>query len=615
MREIPGRVGAKMPDWAEDAMNSQQKDIDRVSGAVARIEKDMKSFREFMQEVRAELAANRATRKTQQDLNQEQLGWLQEDLKELTQEHDNLQQDLRKEELPSIRNELEELRQEIDSNERITALPDFNSLLSIDGFKNLTEDVMRINRKSDEVDELKKELHRLQKRLTDMEEKRQDSFVFPKTLMKAPRTPRVLSQPEARMRNVRSIALQQPALMFEATADNTAMLARDASPGLYPPGAFPDSIIDHNDFPLNTIDNAAEQPPAATGSRPQRSARALEVAETVSPGLARAQKWCYTGLRRWQSVKGAFQAFDLEYPKAGVPQSIKILEDHVNKSNLQKSASALKFGEVAISGENNEDFEAERPGDQDEPKSTLPKRKHDQFEGRTSRSENMRKKRRRSGRAVEEEKSAVPSRSERSERRTPIIIPSDNASPELGRETRFRSSPEEENRTNHESEAALQPLPNILRVPRPPESATRSSKDLCANNGEPISSNGRPLRSQQTAPEAENDAPATEAVLPSIEAQDTATPRTTIPNHLLLSSAPSSATSNSGLARPYFCGACKKTYKNIGGLRYVSSYLSLLLPQRFLAPPSVLTLIKHERLELTANSTKNIHHAKTTKKI
>jgi hypothetical protein len=79
-KENPGTNLARFTTWAEGAIYDQQKDIDRIGGAVARIEKDMRSFKEFMAEVRAELAANRETRKTQDDLKQEQIVWIQEDL-------------------------------------------------------------------------------------------------------------------------------------------------------------------------------------------------------------------------------------------------------------------------------------------------------------------------------------------------------------------------------------------------------------------------------------------------------------------------------------------------------------------------------------------------------
>jgi hypothetical protein len=57
----------KFRSWAENVIRSQQKDIDRVSGTVDRIERDMKLFKDFMEEVRTELASIRETRSQPQD--------------------------------------------------------------------------------------------------------------------------------------------------------------------------------------------------------------------------------------------------------------------------------------------------------------------------------------------------------------------------------------------------------------------------------------------------------------------------------------------------------------------------------------------------------------------
>ncbi|KAH8820344.1 hypothetical protein F5884DRAFT_44267 [Xylogone sp. PMI_703] len=53
--------------WAEDAINSQQKDIDRISGAVDRIEREMRSLKEMMYEIRDDVVANRQIQVAKQD--------------------------------------------------------------------------------------------------------------------------------------------------------------------------------------------------------------------------------------------------------------------------------------------------------------------------------------------------------------------------------------------------------------------------------------------------------------------------------------------------------------------------------------------------------------------
>lgn len=591
----------KFATWAEDAINDQQKEIDYIGGAVARIEKDMKSLKEFMSEVRAELAATRATRKTQEDLKEEQLAWLREDFKELRQENGDFQQDMREEELPSIHNELQQLRQELDSNNRLTELPDLGSLQSIDGVNGFRESVMRIDRKFNEVDGLKMELERLQKRLSAIEEKRQDSFVSPGTRMNHPETHDGPSVADGQARSASTRARQQPRLMFETL---NAAAARSRTAGLAsptPPGAFPDSILDL-DTPRQDL--AAQSGARPRQPKPRRAENELEVAETVSPKPILVQKWSYTGLRKWRGVNAAFQSFALEYPKLGaVSESIKVLEDYVNKSNIQNSSHAQKHGKVALVEET-----TEYPGScLDEPEPSLPKRKHDQVEDTMEQlpSETLTKRRKRS---------SMPAGKDQS-----TIISSDDGSPELGRESKFRSGPKKRYpATTDELESALEPLPaNLSTLNKRPSSGRLRNSSLGggeSSNGPSTSSpfqnlnipaqrlsgpeaiygksrntsgtlltprckmNERSTR-QRTVSNKENE------MLPSvrrdhttlgentaarsISSRDATTARSAVPAYLT-ESTHCSVSPNYDPSRPFGCGACGKRYKNLEGLTNVS---------------------------------------------
>ena len=574
----------KFATWAEDAINSQQKEIDHIGGAVARIEKDMKSFKEFMSEVRAELAATRATRKTQEDLKEEQLAWLREDLKELRQENGDFQQDMM-EELPSIHNELEQLRQELDSNNRFTDLPDLGSLQSIDGVKGLKGSVMRIDHKFNEVDGLKMELERLQKRLSAIEEKRQNSFVFPRTLMNHPETHDGPSAVDHQMRSASTRARQQPRLMFEAlnTAAPRSMAAGLASPT--PPGAFPNSILDL-DTPLQDL--AAQSGARPSLPKPRSAEKELEFAETVPPKPILVQKWSYTGLRKWRGVNAAFQSFALEYPKLGaVSESIKVLEDYVNESNIQNSSHAQKHGKVALVEE-----ATEYPDScLDEPEPSLPKRKHDQVEDTTEQLplETLAKRRKRS---------SMPAGKDQSR-----IISSDHGSPELGRESRFRPGPEKRYpATTDEPESALEPEPAILPTLNKRLSSGRLRKSSFGR-GESSSgpSTSTPIQNlnipaqrlsepqaiykmnerstrQRTVSNKENEmllsvrrdqtALGENTAARSISSRDAATARSAVPGYLAESS-PCSVSSNYDPSRPFGCGTCGERYKNLEGLTNV----------------------------------------------
>ena len=619
---------AKFASWAEDAINNQQKDIDRIGGAVARIEKDMKSFKEFMSEVRAELAATRATRKTQEELKEEQLAWLREDLKELRQENGDFQQDMREEELPSIHNELEQLRQQYDSNNGFTELSNRGSLQPMDGGANgLRKSVMRIDHKVSEMDGLKMELKRLQQRLSDIEEKRQDSFVFPKTLMDHPGTPDLPSAAVRQMRSTSTTVRQRPRLMFEAPHATASRSRTNRDPSPTPPGAFPDSVLD--------LDTPRHDPAALPGviidtTRPRSLETELEPADTTTRGSLLVQKWSYTGARNWRGVNRAFQAFEIEYPKLGATsESIKVLEDYVNEWRIQNSLPAQRHGKLTVVEEITEDTGSCL----DEPEPSLPKRKHDQIEDTVEQlpSETVTKRRKRVN---------MPAGKDQS-----VTISFDHGSPELGRQSRLRSGLEQENAaTADEPESALDPVPanfHTLNKRRSSGRLRNSPLEGGESSAGSLSFSPRQNRktpgllptsagkisersvSQRTASNKENEMlpPVTRNQMASVEnsaarsisARDAAAPRSAVPglarrtattpavpmpkrNAVLQSieaeddpipgsfpeDVPTPASRAAGVRRsfqmeeadtdsrkPYKCASCGKRYKNSNGLKYV----------------------------------------------
>jgi hypothetical protein len=118
---------AKFKSWAEASINTQQEDIDRLSRSVDRIERDMRLFKNFMEEIRTELASNR-----------------------------QLQEQESVEGLASVCAELDALRQQVNSNPRPVSRGSFE--ISNRSLDIIAKDVQLVGRKVDEIDELKREL-------------------------------------------------------------------------------------------------------------------------------------------------------------------------------------------------------------------------------------------------------------------------------------------------------------------------------------------------------------------------------------------------------------------------------------------------------------------------
>lgn len=140
--------------WAETTIQSQQKDIDRVSGTVGRVERDMQSFKEFMEEVRSELTSSR----------------------------ENMVQ--AKDDLNKIQMQTEETAQRPRSRDGVNILSK-----RLDA---ITDDILLVNQRASKVDQLQEELRKMQDRLVSLERKAaSQDFPNHKTAQAKARTPAV----------------------------------------------------------------------------------------------------------------------------------------------------------------------------------------------------------------------------------------------------------------------------------------------------------------------------------------------------------------------------------------------------------------------------------------
>jgi hypothetical protein len=114
--------------WAESAINTQKQDIDRLSGSVDRIKRDMQVLRNFMEETRTGFASNR-----------------------------HFQDNKTEEGLANVRGELDTLRKQVNSEPRPVSRESFE--LSNRSLDTIVQDVQLVSQKVDEVDELKRELY------------------------------------------------------------------------------------------------------------------------------------------------------------------------------------------------------------------------------------------------------------------------------------------------------------------------------------------------------------------------------------------------------------------------------------------------------------------------
>jgi hypothetical protein len=120
-------------EWAEGAIDTQKKDIDRISASVSKIEKDMRSFKDFMTMVR----------------------------KELSMRPTNIEMDEVRSSVSSLRDEMDDSRFDRRATE---------GSLSFDDVDLMTESIATISHKVSEFDPLKLEVQLLKSRLKRFED-------------------------------------------------------------------------------------------------------------------------------------------------------------------------------------------------------------------------------------------------------------------------------------------------------------------------------------------------------------------------------------------------------------------------------------------------------------
>jgi hypothetical protein len=331
---------------------------------------------------------------------------------------------MKEEALPGIRNELEQLRQELDPNNRLTELPGLRSQPHKDEVKILRDSVMRIYQKFNEVEGLKAELQRLQRRLADFEDKRQAVSIFP-TMADNPKE--VEELPES-VGQAPEIPRQQPQLMFRAPVDVAHSPARTRLISPSPPGAFPQSIVD--------IYHSHDDTAAETGSIPLHPEN-VELVETASVKVMSIHRWVYSGPQRWPKVRDAFKAFELQYPKIGaLPEKITVLEDHVNNSGIHYSELAKVHGKMIMVEERTEIAEVPGPS-RGKAGSTRSKRKLNQDDNTVEQlPESPTKKRKGATASAKKNDVLAPNSSLKS---PSPIHEAEMGSPELGRASLLRS--------------------------------------------------------------------------------------------------------------------------------------------------------------------------------
>jgi hypothetical protein len=134
---VPRSELTSLKFWAENAINSQQRDVERISGTVERIEKGMQSFREFMEEVQTELASSR-----------------------------QIQNHASEENLVLVREDLDGSRLQIESDRAGTKSSSTQDAeLSNQKLEIIVRNLQRVSAKANEVDNLKMEIEQLKARL------------------------------------------------------------------------------------------------------------------------------------------------------------------------------------------------------------------------------------------------------------------------------------------------------------------------------------------------------------------------------------------------------------------------------------------------------------------
>ncbi|PBP26179.1 hypothetical protein BUE80_DR002817 [Diplocarpon rosae] len=137
---VPVADIVKFKNWAEDAISTQQADIERISGTVNRIERDMRSLKDFMLEMRSKCSSSKQ-------------------LPTGSDEGD----------VQALRDDLGMLRQKLKQNAETVSLSSTNLLGRIEL---VSQEVEEIGRKAYEVDDLRSDFELMKRQAEHLEETR-----------------------------------------------------------------------------------------------------------------------------------------------------------------------------------------------------------------------------------------------------------------------------------------------------------------------------------------------------------------------------------------------------------------------------------------------------------
>jgi hypothetical protein len=194
----------RFKDWAKSAIQTQQNDIDRIGGAFDRMERDMNSFKAFMEEVRAELATYR---QFQDSLKVGELGIIKQELNDIRAElnaNRQFKNSLREEEFPVLQEDIDALRSELaqaqhfqrelkhqdikilqqgvdslrQNMEGIAYLTGNEPKVPYQKFETLVGEVREVDRKASEIYSLRTELEQFKTRLAFMETSCRETMPF-----------------------------------------------------------------------------------------------------------------------------------------------------------------------------------------------------------------------------------------------------------------------------------------------------------------------------------------------------------------------------------------------------------------------------------------------------
>jgi hypothetical protein len=540
---------ARFRTWAKNAITGQQKDIDRIQGTVSRIEKDMSSFKDFMQEVRIELATSGQSRHL---LNEGQA---------------------------AIREDMNSLRKQVHTSEQRVALSlEEASQTSKTAWEGVARDVLKVSRKVSEVDSLKDELHNLTTRLQNLENLMGDG-------------PQI-SQESNEINDVKG-DLQYLKIRIESLESGSRGAL--VSAGGYEV-ASPEAEHHSTGGAEEPHRRISDTVPGMLSmlARPEAHGTALESTRDASLILRTGSvRWSYTGPQSLRSVRSACVAFGMtRMTRANqpIPRAIEMLEKYVNESQQQNTPNGRVYGMAAPI----QVTAAQKRG--------TPKRPHEEVEAlfdeehsQFAHPKRIRKisagSAKRNAVAIETSETPDPLQDLPSppQNSAKIVPPVHNSSPILGDYDNHGEYIYAKDDVDHGYQPALKPKPKDTSkrpvgrrkrvslttatpntAPKRPSRRRKSSLSTAALKNTSNKENETEAPSQTEGPEAADD-----TILPSIEKDDgfqvrippappTFEPRT----RAFRATAATPATTRQ--AKPFKCGVCGKQWKNLDGLRYVS---------------------------------------------